>query len=288
MDLHSHTLQSDGLLKPTELVRAAAAAGVRLFAITDHDTIAGVRELFRPGAEPMPAGLELLPGVEINAITPGSGTSSTEEDEVHIIGLGFDPTDETFEAVLAGQRMERRRRFGRIVERLRELGMPVDEHLDRTDPGDDFALGRPTAARALVAAGHAASVEDAFAQWLGKGAPAFVPRIGLGPGAAIAAIRAAGGLAVLAHYCAARERISRVRELVDAGLGGIEVHHWSFDEPTVEAVGAVARELRLVPSGGTDYHGDLGTYAEVHAGLWVPPEVGVAVRSALSRSTPQA
>jgi predicted metal-dependent phosphoesterase TrpH len=281
VDLHSHTIQSDGLLDPIELVRAAAAVGVRLFAITDHDTVSGVRALLHPNAEPLPAGLELIPGVEINAITPGDDPTPAEDDEVHIIGLGVDPANEAFEAVLAGQRAERRLRFGRIVERLRELGMPIDSFLGRTELRDDFALGRPTAARALVNAGHATSVEDAFAQWLGKGAPAFVARTGLDPVAAIRAIRAAGGLPVLAHFWAAGERIALVRELADAGLGGIEVHHWSFDQPTVESVGAVARELRLVPSGGTDYHGDLGTYADVHAGLWVPPEVGDAARTAL-------
>lgn len=284
IDLHSHTLRSDGLLEPAELVRAAAAAGVRLFAITDHDTLAGVREVLRPGAEPLPGGLELIPGVEINAVTtaPTSGTGAPA-DEVHVIGLGVDPADEAFERVLSGQREERRRRFVRIVERLRDLEMPIDDYLDRLDLTDDFALGRPTAARALVAGGHAASVEDAFTRWLGRDAPAYVPRGGLGPGAAIGAIRAVGGLPILAHFWAAAERTSTIRDLVDVGLGGIEVHHWSFDRPTVASVGAVARALNLVPSGGTDYHGDLGTYAEAHAGLWVPPAVGEQVRRALVR-----
>ena len=92
---------------------------------------------------------------------------------------------------------------------------------------------------------------------------------------------APSGLPILAHYRWARERIATVRALIDAGLGGIEVHHWSFDRATVASVRAVGDELRLVPSGGTDYHGDLGTYAEVHAGLWIPPDVGDAVRTTL-------
>jgi predicted metal-dependent phosphoesterase TrpH len=283
IDLHSHTLRSDGLLQPVDLVRAAASAGVTFFAITDHDTLAGTRELLGPGADPLPEGLNLIPGVEINAVAatprPGSGAP---EDEVHILGLGVDPDDEPFEAILSGQRAERRRRFARILERLRQLGMPIETQLESVHLSDDLALGRPTAARALVAAGHAASVEDAFIRWLGRDAPAYVPRGGLDPRAAIGAIRAAGGLPVLAHFWAAAERKAAVQELVDAGLGGIEVHHWSFDRPTVASVGAVARELHLVPSGGTDYHGDLGTYAQVHAGLWVPPAVGDEVRRALS------
>jgi predicted metal-dependent phosphoesterase TrpH len=98
---------------------------------------------------------------------------------------------------------------------------------------------------------------------------------------AIRAIRAAGGIPVLAHFAAALERIDLVRELVDAGLGGLEAYHASFDDAARAAVDDAARILGLVETGGTDYHGDLGSYAEVHAGLWVPPEVGVRVREAL-------
>jgi len=282
VDLHTHTLRSDGLLEPRELVEAVYAAGVRLLAVTDHDTLAGVRELLRPDAQPLPPGLRLIPGVEINAVNPprdvGTGGS---DDEIHLIGLGVDPKDDAFEALLSDQRAQRRRRFDRMLGRLRELGMPVDGRVAEIDLTDESALGRPTLARALVGAGHATSVEDAFSRWLGAGAPAFVPRDGVGPVAAIAAIRGAGGLPVLAHFWAARERIATVRGLAGAGLGGIEVHHWSFDRATVASVGGVATELGLVASGGTDYHGDLGTYTEIHAGLWVPPSVGDAILSAL-------
>ena len=296
IDLHAHTARSDGLLDPADLVTAAAAAGVRLFSITDHDTVAGVRELLAAGGSRLAPRLELIPGVEINAVagplatTEIGGASSASsaspvepgaEEEVHVIGLGVDLDDEAFEAALATQREQRRVRFERIVERLRQLGMPLDDYLV-ADDSPDQALGRPTAARALVAAGHAVSVEDAFVRWLNRGAPAFVPRTGLGPIGAIRVIRGAGGLPILAHYWEAARRVGVIRELIDVGLGGIETHHWSFDRPTVESVSAVARELHLVPSGGTDYHGDLGSYAEVHAGLWVPPEVGVRVRDALS------
>jgi hypothetical protein len=136
-------------------------------------------------------------------------------------------------------------------------------------------------ARALVARGHATSVEDAFQRLLGRGLPAYVPRGGLDPAGAIQAIRAAGGLPVLAHFREAIERMGIVRELVGLGLGGLEVYYRSWDRHTVELVGAVARNLGLVATGGTDYHGDLGPYAEAHAALWVPPEVGVALAGAI-------
>lgn len=279
IDLHTHTRRSDGVLEPADLVAQAAAAGVRLLAITDHDTLAGYRISATTG---LPAGLDLLPGVEINAVV--ARRNELWEGELHVLGLGMDPDDAAFEAALAGQRDQRRRRFERIVTRLRETGMSIDAQVAAIDPRADDALGRPTIARALIATGHATSVEDAFRRLLGRGMPAYVPRDGLGPAEAIAAIRAAGGLPVLAHFSEARQRVATVRELVEHGLGGLEVHYRSFDRATVASVAAVARELKLVATGGSDYHGDLGSYAETHAELWVPPEVGDAVRQALART----
>jgi predicted metal-dependent phosphoesterase TrpH len=277
IDLHTHTLRSDGVLEPVELARQAFDAGVRLLAITDHDTLAGYRELRR--SEARPPRLELLPGVEINAVV--GRRDDLWEGELHVLGFGMDPDDEAFEATLAHQRQERRRRFDRILGRLRDLGMPVEAEVAGLGTAEDDALGRPTVARALILAGHADSVEDAFRRWLARGRPAWVLRDGLGPAAAIAAIRAAGGLAALAHFREATERPGIVAELVELGLGGLEVYYRSFDRPTVEAMGRVAADLRLVRTGGSDYHGDLGPYAEAHAGLWVPPEVGVVLRSAV-------
>lgn len=269
IDLHTHTRRSDGVLEPIELVAAAAEAGVRLLSITDHDSLAPYRELRAAGT--VPAALDLLPGVEINAVVqPAEGVW---ESELHILGFGMDPDDPAFEAELVAQREQRRVRFERILARLRDLHLAVDEEVAILAPGADDALGRPTVARALVARGYATSVEDAFQRLLGRGLPAYVPRGGLDPLGAIRAIRAAGGLPVLAHFREAVERIEVVRELVGLGLGGLEVYYRSWDAATVEAVGAVAHELGLVATGGTDYHGDLGPYAESHAALWVPPEV---------------
>lgn len=279
IDLHAHTRRSDGVLEPADLVRDAAAAGVRLLSITDHDTLAGYREVAAAG---LPPGLELIPGIEINAVA--AGRPDLWESELHILGFGMDPDDEAFEAALAAQRRERRTRFDRMLGRLRELGMGIDAELETLRPADDDALGRPTVARALIARGYATSVEDAFQRLLGRGMPAYVPREGLGPVEAIRAIRAAGGLAALAHFREAPARLDLLRELIGVGLGGLEVFYRSFDRPTVEAVGATARALGLVATGGSDYHGDLGPYAEAHAGLWVPPDVADELRAALAAS----
>jgi predicted metal-dependent phosphoesterase TrpH len=280
IDLHSHTLRSDGILTPVELVEQAAAVGVRLLSITDHDTLAGVRELRRGR---LPAGLELLPGVELNAVA-GDRVDLLHE-EIHILGLGVDPDDDEFEAILATQRHSRRIRFDRMVERLRELDLPIDAALDGLPATDDSdALGRPRVARAMIACGYVESVEDAFVRYLSRGRPAYVPRAGLGPIEAIQVATAARGVPVLAHFAEAPDKVPLIRELMDAGLRGLEVYYRTYDQRTVEHLRSIAAELRLVATGGSDYHGDRETYAEAHAQLWVPPLVEAPLRAALAEA----
>ena len=281
IDLHSHTCRSDGLLTPSELAAAAAGAGIRLLAITDHDTLAGVRELRASAGAP--AELEVLPGIELNSVL--AEPAGAGEGEVHILGIGVDPDDEELEAALAQQRERRRVRFDRMVARLRELGMPVEGALERQQEQrattDEDALGRPTIARALIACGYATSVEDAFERHLSKGRPAYVPRLGLNAVESIQAIRRAGGLASLAHFAEAPGNLGFVRELIDAGLNGLEVYYRSYGPETVGLLKDVATRLGLVMTGGTDYHGDRETYAEAQAQLYVPDDVAAAVRSAI-------
>lgn len=282
MDLHSHTSRSDGILRPNELVDAAAAAGLRLLAITDHDTLAGVRDLRRSAS--LPPGLEVLPGIELNSVI--AEPVAIGEGEVHVLGLGVDPDDDELEAALIQQRRSRRNRFDRMIRRLRQLDMPVDaalETMPATD--DDDALGRPRIARAMIAAGYATSVEDAFLRHLSKGRPAYVPRLGLNAIESIRAIRSAGGLASLAHFAEAPEHIGFLRELIDAGLNGLEVYYRAYELPTVQALKRVATELRLVMTGGTDYHGDRETYAEAQAQLWLPSEAELQLREGLRTSS---
>jgi predicted metal-dependent phosphoesterase TrpH len=261
-------------------VAAAAAVGVRTLAITDHDTLSAVRELAaEPGA--IPPSMELWPGVEINTVT--EGTRLFWPGELHLLGLCVDPADDAFEALLAGQRTHRRERFQRMVGRLREAGLAVDDLAEQLPDDERAALGRPTLGRLLVAKGLAASVDDAFERIIGTGGPGYVPRNGVGPRDAIRAIRAAGGLPVLAHTADAADRQPVLRELREIGLGGIEVHYHRYDRETVAAVAAVANRLGLVPTGGSDYHGDRESYAEAHARLWVPTADADAVRAATGR-----
>ena len=277
VDLHAHSARSDGVLRPEQLIRDVAAAGVRIFSLTDHDTLAGYHDLVTAGA--VPDGMTLIPGVEINALV--TRDLGLWEGELHILGFGMDPADHAFEAVLGAQRDARRSRFDRTVALLREIGMPIDAQVEGLESGDDDALGRPTIARALIAAGFATSVEDAFSRIIGHGGPGYVRREGLGPEAAIRVIRDAGGLPVLAHFREATSRADVLGELVEAGLGGLEVYYRTFDQATVDAMAGLARANGLVMTGGSDYHGDLGPYAETHSRVWVPPEIGEALLAAL-------
>jgi len=279
-DVHAHTKRSDGVLEPVELVRQAHEAGVRLFAIADHDNLAAYRELTAPGAAPLPDGLELVPAVEINAVTRRLGLN-LPEGELHILGIGVNPCDDAFEAAIAAQRDARRQRFAATVVRLLELGLGIDAHLPPDIMGSDDALGRPTLARALVGAGHAESVDDAFRRILAHGQPGYMPRTGLDPVEAIRAIRAAGGLASVAHFPDAPSRLPLMRDLIAQGLDGLETHHRSFDAETIASMEATATLLGLVQTGGTDYHGDYGPYAESHAVLSMPDRIVVPLRSAL-------
>lgn len=281
-DFHAHTSRSDGLLAPATLVAEAAAAGVRVLAIADHDTLAGYRELVSPGAAALPPGIEVIPAIEINATA--RDIPDLPDGELHIVGLAVDPASDELEALLAEQRAARRRRFELMIAQLRSIGMPIEaelEALNAFDRTDDEAFGRPTIARALVAAGHASDVQDAFVNLVGHGRPGYVKRQGIGPREALAAITAAGGMPVLAHFYAAPDLPHVVDEMRELGLRGIEVHHRSFGRAFVTTMRDLAARHRLVASGGTDFHGDECTYAEAIAETWVPGDVADRLLSIL-------
>jgi hypothetical protein len=285
VDLHTHTRRSDGVLEPAELLGAMRRCGMRVVAITDHDTLDGVRELLR-GGRSGPGMPTLIAGVEINTAGDdvlarhGLGRDGTE---LHILGYGVDPADPRLDAILARQRAGRRDRIALLLERLAAAGMSVQLEPDELAPGTSAAVGRPHVARALVRRGYATSVDDAFARFVGHGGTCYVPRQGIGAIAAIEAITAAGGLPVLAHAPQATEQPEVVGELMDAGLRGLEVHYRSFDEATVARMAAFAADRGLLPTGGSDYHGDTMDYTTARAGLHVPDTVGERLLEALAR-----
>lgn len=244
IDLHLHTTASDGLSTPDALVREAAAAGLRTIAVTDHDTVAGVTAA---AAAAMRAGLTSVPGIEMTASAAGR--------DLHILGYYLDIDDVGLLAFLAARRDERRARVVAIGERLRAIGAPVDlaSILD-VPAASGRALGRPAVARALVAAGFAADISDAFHRYLAEGRPAFVVRPGVPPADVITRIHDAGGLASLAHP-GKMHVDTLVPAFVAAGLDAIEVYHPDHTPDDTARYLAMAHAHGLLVTGGSDYHG---------------------------------
>lgn len=286
VDLHTHTDRSDGVMAPLDLYAAMASCGLEVVAISDHDTLAGYRLLRDAVAAGAISGPVLIPAVEINSIADRELIEmgvELEEGELHILGYGVDADDAEFEKALEGQRGARKARLLMIIDALRALGKPIDDQIAPVLNSDE-ALGRPHIARAMVAAGHVQSVQQAFDDWIDRKGPAYVPRQGMHSRAAIDAITAAGGLPVLAHYPAAPEQGHLIDLLMGWGLRGLEVYYRRFKPPTVQKMKAVTAKLPLVATGGSDYHGDTGSYAEWQIATYVPAEVADNLREAIAAS----
>jgi len=289
VDLHTHTRRSDGVLEPAELVRQMIAYGMAVVAITDHDTLAGAAELQAAGlggggAAGATGGPRVITGIEINTVGEdvlGRFGLGRDGEELHILGYGLDVTDATLGAALARQRSGRRDRIALTLERIRALGMHVELDPDEGSAAVEAAIGRPHVARALVKAGHATSVNDAFDRYLDRGGPCYVPRQGLGAREAIEAITAGGGIPVLAHSPDAADRPTVMRELMDWGLRGLEVHYGTWESDLVARMAAFAVAQGLLATGGSDYHGDEMDYATAQGRIHVPDAVGEGLLEAL-------
>jgi predicted metal-dependent phosphoesterase TrpH len=293
VDLHCHSRRSDGALEPLALWDEIRAWGLRIVALTDHDTLQGYRELRAAGLGDGSSGPRLIPGLEINTVggldqgRPIEGLGRAA-GELHVLGFGIDPADPTLDAALARQRDGRRIRIDLTLEALRRLGMPVDDQFASLTLDPDASRGRPHVAEALVLAGQASDVSDAFARWLAWGRPAFVPRQGMGPRDAIEAIVAAGGIAVLAHPSEAADHPDDVATLRDWGLGGLEVYYRGFDWVTIERMRQLAGRLQLLPTGGSDFHGQDHDYRSAQRRTMVPEAVGEGLLAALADRRPAA
>jgi 3',5'-nucleoside bisphosphate phosphatase len=244
VDLHTHSTYSDGLLSPAMLVEEAASRGVRILALTDHDTVAGIGEACVAGER---LGVEIIPGVELSAALPDGG-------EVHLLGYFIDVDDPTLLAQLAEYARARAERMERMVERLSRIGAPVALERVREIAGQG-TVGRPHLGRALVEAGFAEDLSDAFARYIGGGKPAFVPRPRVDPRDAIALVRAAGGVPVLAHPFSTGGVESVLDRLVPAGLAGMEVDYGEYSPEDREILRQIAARRGLIATGGSDYHG---------------------------------
>lgn len=247
IDLHTHSTASDGTDTPAELVAHAAAAGLDVVALTDHDTVGGHAE----AVAALPEGLTLVRGAELSCRVGGVG--------LHMLAYLFDPAEPELAHARERVRDDRVPRARTMVRKLQELGVPVTwEQVARI--AGDGSVGRPHVATALVELGVVDSVSDAFTPaWLGNGGRAYADKHELDPFEAVRLVKAAGGVTVFAHPLAVKRGAvvpeSVIADLAAAGLDGIEVDHMDHDAPTRARLRALAAELDLLPTGSSDYHG---------------------------------
>lgn len=249
IDLHAHTAVSDGTDSPADLIRQAAGAGLDVVAITDHDTVDGWDAVV-PAAEAY--GVTVVRGAEISTRSPAGHS-------IHLLGYLFDPAEAALTAELAQIRADRVPRLQRMVDGVRAMGSQITWEQVVARAGGATAVGRPHLADALVAAGEAASREDAFSRWIGVSGPAYVAKRAPQTTDAIRLIRGAGGVPVIAHPWS-RGRTGgmspdEIAALASAGLAGLEVDHVDHDPAARSELRDIAAGLGLIATGSSDYHG---------------------------------
>ena len=250
VDLHTHSTASDGTLSPSELVRYAVKHGVRVLALTDHDTLSGLTEA---EDEARRVGLDFIPGVEISAeFEPGT---------LHMLGYFVNSGDPVLENNLSRLREGRDHRNLIILEKLAALGYPL-ELKDVLRFAGGQSVGRPHIADALVRKGYVKDRTEAFDRLLSKGAPAYADKERMTPEVAVSLILQAGGIPVLAHpqylYLDKNALAGFVSDLKSSGLAGIEAYYYSHSSEDVAFYRSLAQENGLLMTGGTDYHGPEG------------------------------
>ncbi len=267
IDLHTHSNFSDGTMTPTELVTLARHKKISALALTDHDTMAGTAEAIVAGAE---MGVEIIPGIEISVLY--------NQIEYHVLGYWADPLDSPLATALSRLQGARAERNDKILEKLNALGIPVTaEELQLVS--EQGQTGRPHIARILVQRGVVRTMTQAFDQFLKKGESAYVSRFAYSAAEAVALIRQAGGLAVLAHPAQNDPELIRLpvvlADLVEAGLDGIELYYPSHSHKVKKRMRALAAEHDLLLTGGSDYHGEVrpGTTLAGAGNISVPPEL---------------
>jgi len=276
VDLHLHTTASDGRLSPTQLVRLVASQGVKVAAVSDHDTTEGLAEAYRAARE-FPA-LRIIPAIELSADVPS--------DEIHLLGYFMQYEVAEFQQVLQHFRQGRLERGRAMVEKLATLGVNLEWERVQAIAGDG-SVGRPHIALAMVEAGYIKEPREAFLQYLGRDGPAYVEREKLKPSEAVSLLARVGGVAVLAHPSQISNIDDRLRKLKAAGLVGMEVHYAGYRPETIQYLAEVAARHGLIPCGGSDYHG-LGNTGELLPGTLGPPLESVERLEEAARKLAQA
>ena len=268
IDLHTHSTVSDGSEPPSRIPEMAAAAGCSAVALTDHDSLAGLAEA-RAAAQRV--GVTLVPGCEVSCRKPPAEPGGTAVGgSVHVLVYFVEPGEGPLQDELVALRRDRAERNVRLRARLAELGVAVDYDAMVAEAGGEAGLGRPHFARALVRAGAAADVDDAFDRFLADGRAAYVPKARLSPADVARLALASGGVAVLAHPLtlgldpSALDRL--VGELAAVGLGGLEAVYGRYTTDQRRGLRRMAERHGLVATGGSDYHGSFKPDLQVGTG----------------------
>jgi predicted metal-dependent phosphoesterase TrpH len=240
-DLHIHTTFSDGGSTPIEVVRMAKSIGLEALAITDHDTIDGIRPALRAG---LANGIEILPGIELGSYYHG--------EEIHFLGYLIELDNHAFLEKLDILLETRVYRMERMVEKLQELGFPIDRDMVAAISGTG-SVGRPHLAAALIKIGAVATISEAFEKYIGAGRPAYLPKYKMNPLEAVALIKSAGGAPVLAHPGLNKTEYL-LGGLIRAGLVGIEANHPAHSPEQSNYYQQLASQNGLIATGGSDYH----------------------------------
>lgn len=269
-DLHMHTFHSDGYHSPEKLIEKAKSQGIKILSITDHDSVNGIGKATEYAAN---YGIEVIPGVEIS--------TDIRDTEVHILGYFVDPNNKDLEHYLNFFREERHKRAIRMVNKLNILGLDISMD-DVLVFAKDSAVGRPHVAQALLAKGQVKSFFEAFYKYIGNHAPAYERKVHLSPQSAFKIINDAGGLSFIAHPGNMPEIL--IKELIDAGVDGIEVIHPSHSPEQVKFYRGIVIEYFLLESGGSDFHGGKREDDENLGKYYTSPKVVDTMRTRLVRN----
>ncbi len=278
IDLHLHTTHSDGTWRPSEMIEHAVKLKLTCIAITDHDTTAGISE----GIAAAAGRLEIINGVEINTRAELKGSL---KQDVHILGYFIDPTDSKLNNLFNRQQDARVAHVEQVIKKLNAHGIQVSMESIRafTDGGP---IGKPHITKAIVAAGGASDIIEAYEKFMSKNSAFYVQRNSVTPAEAIQAIRAAGGIASWAHPGDGEYVKDMLKELVSYGLGAIEAYHQMHSLETTQTIIDLANDLGLLITGGSDCHGPYEECPPSIGSVTVPEEIVTKLKAASGRAIP--